>query len=215
MGESGCVGIYQITINPALLTSLARPADLFAILAGGKKFAKTHVDHTNSYQQMALKESSQDLVAINTHRGLYTYTRLPFCVALAPVVFQQMMDTIIQGLPNVLCYMDDILVMGTSDAEHLDNLEKVLQRLHTYGYRANQDKCKFLSESVEYLGHHIDAAGLHTMDSKVREVKEAPSPRYIRELRSFLGLLHYHGRFLPNLADLLHPLNRLLQANSK
>ena len=164
---------------------------------------------------MVLEESSQELVTINTHRGLYTYTRLPFGVASAPALFQQMMDTVLQGLPNVLCYLDDILVTGRSDVEHLDNLEKVLQRLHTYGIRANKDKCKFLSESVEYLGHHIDAAGLHTTDSKVRAVKEAPCPRNVRELRSFLGLLHYYGRFLPNLADLLQPLNQLLQANSR
>ena len=59
---------------------------------------------------MALEESSQDLVTINTHRGLYTNTRLPFDVASAPTVFQQMMDTVLQGLNNILCYLDDILV---------------------------------------------------------------------------------------------------------
>ena len=108
---------------------------------------------------MVLEESSQDLVTINMHRGLYTYTCLPFSVASAPAVLQQMMNTVLQGLPNVLCYLDDILVTGTSDVEHLDNLEKVLQRLHTHAIRANKDKCKFLSESAEYLGHHRDATG--------------------------------------------------------
>ena len=90
---------------------------------------------------------------------------MPFGAASAPAVFQQMMHTVLQAFPKVLCYLDDILVTGTSKAEHLDNLEKMLLRLNTYGIQANKDKCKFLSESVEYLGHHIDTAGFHTTNS--------------------------------------------------
>ena len=43
-------------------------------------------------------------------------------------------------------------------------------------------------------------------------VRLAPKPKNVRELRSFLGLLHYYGKFIPNLATVLHPLNDLLQA---
>ena len=72
-----------------------------------------------------------------------------------------------------------------------------------------------MSEKVEYLGHRIDSEGLHTMASKVEAISMAPQPRNIQELRSFLGLLHYYGKFLPGLATVLHPLNHLLKAGQK
>jgi len=64
---------------------------------------------------------------------------------------------------------------------------------------------------VEFLGHLIDADGLHPTQEKLRAVLQAPAPRNSKELRSFLGLIHYYGGFIANLASLLHPLNRLLQ----
>ena len=87
----------------------------------------------------------------------------------------------------------------------------MLQRLEKYNIRANKAKCKFLMDSVEYLGHVINAEGLHTTDEKVKAILQAPEPKNVQEMRSFLGLLHYYGKFLPNLAMLLNPLNDQLR----
>ena len=59
----------------------------------------------------------------------------------------------LQGLPKVICYLDDILISGTTPQEHLDNLKKVLVRLEQYGIQARKSKCAFMYEAVEYLGH--------------------------------------------------------------
>ena len=72
-----------------------------------------------------------------------------------------------------------------------------------------------METAVEYLGHQVDAEGLHTTTEKLEAITKAPAPKNVRELRSFLGLLNYYGKFLPNLATLLHPLNRLLQKDRK
>ena len=90
-------------------------------------------------------------------------------------------------------------------------MERVLERLRKYGIRAKQSKCAFLKPSVEYLGHRVDATGLHTTASKVEAVQKAPPPQNVQELRSFLGLVHYYGKFLPDLSTLLQPLNGLLK----
>ena len=74
-----------------------------------------------------------------------------------------------------------------------------------------KEKCKFFSTSVEFLGYRIDAEGRHPLDSKLHAITEAPEPRNVTELRSFLGLLNYYDSFIPNLSSLLHPLNKLLQ----
>ena len=80
------------------------------------------------------------------------------------------MDTILQGNPHVLCYIDDILITGANEEEHLCKLEEVLKRLQHHGIRNKRKKCAFLQDSVEYLGHRIDAEGLHTMAQKVEAI---------------------------------------------
>ena len=76
---------------------------------------------------MLLDEESSKLIVINTHQGLYRYTRLPFGVASAPAVFQRAMDSILQGMSHVICYIDDILITGATISEHDNNLEEVLK----------------------------------------------------------------------------------------
>ena len=204
-----------MTVNQALEVDqypLPKPDDLFATLAGGEKFTK--LDLSQAYQQLPLDESMQ-YVTINTHRGMYRYTRLPFGVVSAPAMFQKIMDTILQGIPKVICYIDDILVTGADDEEHLRNLAEVLQQLKRYGVRVKKSKCSFMKASVEYLGHRIDTEGLHTTPDKLEALVKAPAPRNVQELRSFLGLLNYYGKFMPNLATILHPLNTLLQHGRK
>ena len=84
-----------------------------------------------------------------------------------------------------------ISLTGASESEHLSNLEKVLQKFKEYRIRVKQDKCQFSQSSVQYLGHRIDASGIHATDSKLKAIKEAPPPKNVSELRSFLGLLNY------------------------
>ena len=121
-------GDFKVTVNPYLVVDqhpLPKPTKLFACLTGGKRFTK--LDLSSAYQQLLLDEESSKLVTINTQKGLFCFTRLPFGVASAPAVFQQTMDAILQGLPQVICYLDDILITGKSDAEHMANLETVLK----------------------------------------------------------------------------------------
>ena len=126
-------------------------------------------------------------------------------------MFQKVMDTILQDIPNVICYIDDILVTGSNDETHLRNLATVFERLQKHGIRVKREKCKFMCPSVEYLRHRIDADGLHATPEKLEAVVKAPEHANVQQLRSFLGLLNYYRKFLPNLSTMLHPLNNLLQ----
>ena len=158
----------------------------------GKVFTK--LDLTAAYQQMLMDETSSKLVTINTTKGIFRYTQLPFGVASAPAVFQKTMETILQGMPQVICYLDDILITGRTEAEHAKNLEEVLCRLQEHGVRLKREML-FFQTSVEYLGHNIDAKGVHTTKSKVKAIQDAPIPTNVQELCSFLGLLNYYAKF--------------------
>ena len=83
-------------------------------------------------------------------------------------------------------------------------MEEVFKSLQYYGIHLQLSKCSFLQESVEYLGHRIDAEGLHTTSRKVEAVQLVPAPKYQIQLRSFLGLMHYYGKILPEMSSLLH-----------
>lgn len=207
---------YKVSVNKFLQVDqypLPRPDDLFATLAGGKKFTK--LDLAQAYLQLRVSEESKKYLTVNTHRGLYQHTRLPFGIASAPALFQKVMDSILQGIPHVICYIDDILVTGRDNDEHLNNLSKVLSRLQKFGIRVKKEKCYFMQSAVEFLGHRIDAQGIHATSEKIAAINRAPAPRNVTELRSLLGLINYYGKFIPNLSTLLHPLNSLLQRGQK
>ena len=209
-------GDYKVTVNAALHVDqypLPIPEELFATLSGGKQFTK--LDLSNAYQQLPLDKESRKMCTINTHKGLYQYSRLPFGIASAPAIFQKLMDSVLQGVPRTVCYIDDILVTGGSEEEHLRNLELVLERLKTHGITVRKSKCVFMANSVEFLGHRIDAEGLHPLESKIEAMVKVPQPRNVAELKSFLGMVNYYSKFLPNLSTTISPLYALLKKNSR
>lgn len=98
---------------------------------GGKSFTK--LDMSQMYQQILLVDSSRELLIINTHHGLFRYNHLPFGVSSAPGIFQRTMESILQDIPHVMVYLDDILITGSSEEEHLHTLDKVLTKLEAAG----------------------------------------------------------------------------------
>ena len=173
------------------------------------------MDLASAYLQIPLDEQSKEYTTINTHKGLYCYNRLPFGVASAPSIFQRTMENILQGINHVCVYLDDILVTGATEQEHLQNLDEVLSRLEAAGMRWKYDKCAFLLPAVEYLGHKISAQGLQPTDEKIQAINNAPAPTDVSQLKSFLGLVNYYCKFLPNISNTLAPLYRKLQKNAK
>ena len=169
-GSIQICGNIKMIVNRAAkpdVYPLPRVEDLFANLAGNCSFTK--LDLAQAYQQIPLEDSSKQYVTINTHKGLYRYNRLPFGVSAAPAIFQRAMENLLQGMSHVSIYLDDILVTGTSEPDHLKPLDEVLSCLDT-GDSWIETQAKqvwFLLPSVEYLGHRISTKGLQPTDEKV------------------------------------------------
>ena len=111
----------------------------------------------------------------------------------------------------MICYLDDILVIGKDRTEHDKILYEVFDRLQAAGLKLRWEKCSICVKEVTYLGFRIDREGLHPTAQKVRAIREAPKPSNVSQLRSYLGLLNFYRRFLPDAATILEPLNRLLK----
>ena len=193
-GSVRICGDYKVSVNRAAKVDaypLPRIEDLFASLNGGTRFTKLDLAH--AYQQVPLDEESKNLVAVNTHKGLYRYHRLPLGVSSAPSIFQRIMENILCDIPHVYVYIDDILITGKTETDHLETLDKVLQRLGEAGLKLKRNKCSFMLSSVECLGHSISAEGLHPTKEKIRAILDAPAPQNVTQLRSFLGLVNYYG----------------------
>ena len=214
-GKIRVCGDYKVTINKYVETKtypLPTIEDILARLAGGCYFTK--LDLSQAYQQLPLDKDSKELLVVNTPKGLFQYTRLPYGVSTAPAIFQAVMDRILQGLP-VACYLDDILVAGRTQEEHDENLQQVLERLEKAGIRLHKEKCQFSQPEVEYLGHCINSRGVHPTAKKLEAIKNAPVPTDVSQLRAFVGLMNYYGKFIPQLSTQLAPLYKLLEKDQE
>ena len=203
-------GDYKLTVNQASTVDsypLPRINDLFQSLSGGQQFSK--IDLSHAYQQLVL--DSRPSIHIEV------YISILACHLASPLPLQcskELWITLLQGLKHVAVYIDDIVVTGTSKEEHLRTLEEALRRLSRAGARLKKSKCCFFPTKVEFLGHLIDAQGLHPTPSKTKAIMDAPSPKSVPELKSFSGMLNYYCKILPNLSSTLHPLYCLLQKSS-
>ena len=147
---------------------------------------------------------------------------------ISPGIFQRKMENLLQGIPHVVVRVDDILVSGKDDLDHLANLEVVLSRLSRAGLKLRLVKCLFMQPEVTYCGYVISGDGIQPVvakvdaiknapepkDAKVDAIKNASEPKDVSQLRAFLGMRNYCHRFLPDVATLLEPLHQLLRKGS-
>ena len=209
-------GDYKLTVNQVSKLDnypIPKTEDLLATLGGGEKFTK--LDMSQAYQQMTLDEESRKFTTINTHKGLFQYNRLPFGVSSAPGIFQRTMENLLQGIPNVIVRMDDILISGKDDDHHMANLEAVLKKLSETGLRLRKEKCFFMVPEVTYCGYVINGRAIKPVEAKVDAIQNAPVPENVTQLRAFLGMLNYYHRFLPDIATVLEPLHKLLRQGTQ
>lgn len=140
-----------------------------------------------SYHQMELDEESQEYLAINTHQGLYWYNRLVYEITSAPAIRQRSIDSqVLDGVQGTSCILDDIIITGKNDQEHLDRLEEVLKSLQEHGLRANQEKCEFFQTKETYCTHAWSSLGWTTQNTRENwcrcqctKARECPTSSFI------------------------------------
>ena len=119
------------------------------------------------------------------------------------------MDHMISRLPGVAAYLNDLIITGSSEEEHSNNMNKLLQQICNYGFCAKYEKCDFFKDSREYLGHIIDKDGKRSSDSFMEAIKLLKRPQNVQELQAFLSKINYYGRFVKNLAEKANTLHNL------
>ena len=214
-GESVRIcGDYKSTLNKCLSTKeypLPTIEECFNSVRGGQKFSK--VDIKKAYNNLLIREEDRVLTTLNTHKGLFQWNRLPYGISSSSAIFQSVMDDTLAGVPMTCCRIDDILISGRNDEEHLINLNNVITRLELRGFKCKVEKSSFMEDHVVYLGHVVSASGIRPVQSKVDSLLKTPEPQNVDQLISFLGAVNYYRRYLPNLSAVIAPLERLRAKN--
>ena len=211
-GKIRISGDYRATVDTATKTDqypIPRIEDIYSTPNGGQVFSK--IDGSNAYLQYILHVGYREYTNINTHIGLFQYTRLPFGVSSAPAIYQCVMDNMLKSIPGVCVYLDDVIISGSTEQEHLDRLNRILALMAERGFRVANEKCAFQQCEVSYLGHMIDKNGLHPLKNKVEAIVNAPAPTNTTELKSFLRMCQFNSKFLSNLATVIKPMTQLLK----
>lgn len=195
---------------------LPRIDDTLDSLSGSMWFST--LDLASGYWQIRMSESSKHKTAfVVPHRGLFHFNVMPFGLTNAPASFQRLMEKVLVNLTphKCLCYLDDIIIMGKTFLEALENLKDVFQRLREANLKLKPKKCSLFQTQVTYLGHVVSENGIACDPLKIQAIEEWPIPSNKSEVRSALGLIGYYRKFIPQFAETAKPLTRLTRKNAK
>lgn len=159
---------------------------------------------------MAISERSREITTFITRKGLFRYTRLMFGISCAPELFQKQMEQILSGCDGCLNFIDDIIIFGQDD-----RLTRALKAPEENGVKLNEEKCVYGVREVKFLGHTLSEAGIAADSDKLEAIRNFREPCASEEVRSFLGLVNYVGKFIPNLATVTEPLRTLMKQKQK
>ena len=189
--------------------------DFVGDMEGSNVFSS--LDLYNGYHQVEIALEDQCKTSIITPLGNFAFRRLPMGISCAANSFQRFMHKVLQGISNVFCFIDDLLIFSRNEKEHIRHLQLVFERLSQYGLILNRDKCIFKVSEIDFLGHRISHKGVLPLVQKVEAIQNFPMPKSMRQLQKFLGMINFYRCFIPQAGTILHPLERLLspQKHSK
>ena len=175
--------------------------DTLDTLSGSKWFST--LDLLSGYWQVEMSQRDSHKTAFGTLQGLFEFKVMPFGLCNAPSTFQRLMDLVLAGLQwsRCLVYLDDVIILGRTFREHLDNIKAVFQYIRSGGLKLRADKCSFLQKNVKYLGHVVGVDGLQVDPEKVAKVACWPVPQSPKQVQQFLGFANYYRRFTQKIAN--------------
>lgn len=173
----------------------------------------TVLDLKQGYYQIKLNEKSSDLCCFSTPFGCFKFLVLPFGLKTATQVFQKLNEENFKGIPNVIIYIDDVLIAAENEKEHDEVLLQVLKRAEEKNIKFNRDKVQYKVDSVRFLGHEISSKGVACDKKRMCGVEELGIPQDKKGVQTLLGFINYMRNYIPNLSEVCSPIRQLLKKN--
>lgn len=180
----------------------------------GKKFFSV-LDLTEGFHHLNLSEESSWKCCFATPFGVYRYLVLPYGLMNAPELFQDVLESHFSDINNVVVWADDILVMGNSEQEHDIALKSVILKAMELGIVFNKDKFQYKQSEVKYVGQVFNDQGMSVDRDRVESLFNLKEPTNRDELRQILGSFNYVRRYVPDMANLMAPLCKLLKKDTE
>ncbi len=179
---------------------------------GRAKYLST-VDLCKGYWQVPLTARAKELTAFKTPFGLYHFRVMPFGLQGAPATFQRLMDQILQGTREfAAAYLDDVVIFSKTWEDHCQHLRHILGRIKAACLTINPNKCTIAKREISYLGFVIGGGVIRPQLDKVETIRRYRPPTTKKQVRSFLGLLGWYRRFIPNFSARASVLTDLTRA---
>ena len=172
-------------------------------------------DLVQGFHQVEIFPPDRKKTAFSTNFGHYEWVRTPFGLKNAPPTFQRLVDQVLLGLQGVECfvYVDDVIVHARSLEEHNAKIRRLFDRLSEAKLTLHPEKCEFLRDELNYLGHRISKDGVSPDPAKISVVKNYPRPKSTKEVRGFLRFCNYYRKFVKNFSEIAKPLAQLTSKN--
>ena len=169
-------------------------------LHGSKYFSV--IDCYSGFWQIKIAEEDKMKTAFSTPSGHYHFHRLPYGLSNSPASFQRLMDVVLRDLTGTECwiFLDDLIVFSDTIEEHASRLEHVLQRFERANLQLQPAKCVFAKPQVQYLGYIVSRDGITASPDKVKAVRQYQTPRSVKDVRSYLGLVSFYRRLISKFA---------------
>ena len=180
---------------------------IYCRLAGHQIYSS--FDLTKGFWQVPLSEGAKDMTSFQTPLGSMRFRVMPFGLVNASQTFSRLMRRLLQGLDHLDNFIDDVILYNHQWREHVQNLERFLQRLFEHNLTARPTKCHIGYGQIECLGHLVGKTSITPIAGKLDSIRKVPSPVTKKQVRSFLGLTGYYRKFVPNYAAIAHPLVQL------
>ena len=196
--------LNNVTVKDAFPLPLIE--DCFDSLSGVQYLSG--LDLASGYYQVEVADQDKQKTAFITRYGLYQHTRMGFGLCNAPATFQRAMQAVLQGLNwrVVLAYLDDVIVLGQSFDEHLDNLRAVFERFRANNLKLKPRKCELFRRQLKFLGWNVGNSGIEVPTENIAAVLKRTRPMNVREVQSFLGYVNYLRSHIEKYAELAAPL---------
>ena len=183
---------------------MADQHDIFSRLSKSRYFSK--MDLAKGFYQLKLDRESRAYTAIVTPLGLKQFTVVPFGLSISPAAFNRTIRRILQDVPQVEIFMDDILIHTQTWEEHASILEEVLARFKRHGVSVKPSKCELGAQGVDFLGHYIGQGIQRPQEKTLAKVHNFIMLDTKKGMQSFLGLCNYYSEFIPGYTQIAQPL---------
>ena len=137
---------------------------------------------------------------------------MPFGLCNTPATFQYLMQNTLGELDLTYCviYLDDVIVFGHTEEEHLECLHMVFERFQEFNLKLKPLKCSFFQSEIVYLAHHISWRGILPSWENVQAMQEFPMPETYTQVHTFCGLVGHYRRFIKGFSNIACPLYDVL-----